>query len=198
MFTLPLSATPNSQQPIHEIYQALVTDGQRNRLILDDIKLALEEGRSPIVLTERKEHLGLLAEQIKAFAKNVFIMQGGMGVRQRKQLSADMQSVPENDERVIIATGRYLGEGFDDARLDTLFLVMPVSWKGTLTQYVGRLHRLHHAKTEVRIYDYVDSNVPMLARMGEKRKAGYKMLGYKMLERDGQLFSFLSDPIIQP
>ncbi len=198
MFMLPLSAIPNSQQPIHEIYQALVTDGQRNRLILDDIKLALEEGRSPLVLTERKEHVALLAEQIKLFTNNVFVMQGGMGGRQRKQLLADMQSVPDTDWRVIIATGRYLGEGFDDARLDTLFLVMPVFWKGTLTQYVGRLHRLHHAKTEVRIYDYVDSNVPMLARMGEKRKAGYKMLGYKMIERDGQLFSFLSDPIIQP
>lgn len=198
MFTLPLSAIPNSQQPIHEIYQALVTDRQRNRLILDDIKLAIEEGRSPLVLTERKEHVALLAEQIKLFTNNVFVMQGGMGGRQRKQLLADMQSVPDTDWRVIIATGRYLGEGFDDARLDTLFLAMPVSWKGTLTQYVGRLHRLHHAKTEVRIYDYIDSNVPMLARMSEKRKAGYKMLGYKMLERDGQLFSFLSDPIIQP
>ena len=94
----------------------------------------------------------------------------------------DMQSIPDNEERIIIATGRYLGEGFDDARLDTLFLVMPVSWKGTLTQYVGRLHRLHHAKTEVRIYDYVDSNVPMLARMSEKRKAGYKSLGYTMID----------------
>ena len=86
-----------------------------------------------------------------------------------------MHSVPDNEVRIIIATGRYLGEGFDGARLDTHFLVMPVSWKGTLTQYVGRLHRLHHAKTKVRIYDYVDSNVPMLARMSEKRKAGYKM-----------------------
>ena len=181
MFTLPFSAIPNSQQPIHEIYQALVTDGQRNRLILDDIKLALEEGRSPIVLTERKEHVALLAEQIKLFTNNVFVMQGGMGVRQRKQLLAEMQSVPDHEVRIIIATGRYLGEGFDDARLDTLFLVMPVYWKGTLTQYVGRLHRLHHAKTEVRIYDYVDSNVPMLAKMSERRKAGYKMLGYKIV-----------------
>jgi superfamily II DNA or RNA helicase len=112
-------------------------------------------------------------------------MQGRMGLRQRKQLLADMESVPDNEVRIIIATGSYLGEGFDDARLDTLFLVMPVSWKGTLTQYVGRLHRLHHAKTEVRIYDYVDSNVPMLARMSVKRKAGYKMLGYKIIEMNG-------------
>ena len=189
-FEMPLSVIHNNQQTIHEIYQTLVKDEQRNRLILDDIKLALEEGRSPIVLTERKEHVALLAERIRLFTNNVFVMQGGMGGRQRKQLLADMQSVPDTDRRVIIATGRYLGEGFDDARLDTLFLVMPVSWKGTLTQYVGRLHRLHHAKTEVRIYDYVDSNVPMLTRMGEKRKVGYKMLGYKMLEVDFQTTLF--------
>jgi superfamily II DNA or RNA helicase len=109
------------------------------------------EGRSPIVLTERKEHVLILAEQIRLFAKNVFVMQGGMGVRQRNQLHEALQSIPDDEERIIIATGRYLGEGFDDARLDTLFLVMPVSWKGTLAQHVGRLHRLHEAKTEVRI-----------------------------------------------
>jgi superfamily II DNA or RNA helicase len=174
--------TSSSQMSIHEVYQALVVDEQRNRFILDDIKQALAEGRTPIVLTERKEHVSLLAEQIKAFAKNVFVMQGGMGVRQRKQLQDTLQSIPDDEERIIIATGRYLGEGFDDARLDTLFLVMPVSWRGTLAQYVGRLHRLHHAKTEVRIYDYVDGNIPMLGKMSEKRKAGYKSLGYTMID----------------
>jgi superfamily II DNA or RNA helicase len=181
-FMIIQNATTGSQTSIHEIYYALVHDEQRNRLIFDDIKQALAEGRSPIVLTERKEHVLLLAEQIKLFAKNVFVMQGGMGVRQRNQLHEALQSIPDDEERIIIATGRYLGEGFDDARLDTLFLVMPVSWKGTLAQYVGRLHRLHDAKTEVRIYDYVDSNVPMLANMSEKRKTGYKSLGYTMID----------------
>lgn len=157
----------------------------RNHLILDDIRQALIESRSPIVLTERKEHVALLAEQIRGFAKHVFEMQGGMGIRQRKKLLADLQAVADGETRVIVATGRYLGEGFDDARLDALFLVMPVSWKGTLAQYVGRLHRLYHAKTEVRIYDYVDSNVTMLDRMSEKRKSGYKGLGYKMLDWKG-------------
>ena len=175
-FIMPQGTNTASQTSIHEIYQALVVDEQRNQLILDDIKQALAEGRSPIVLTERREHVLLLAENIKDFAKNVFVMQGGMGVRQRKQLQDALQSIPDDEERVIIATGRYLGEGFDDARLDTLFLVMPVSWKGTLAQYVGRLHRLHHAKTEVRIYDYVDSNVPMLNKMSEKRKIGYNLI----------------------
>lgn len=182
VFVMPESTNINSKASIHEIYQALVADEQRNRLILDDIKQALVEGRSPIVLTERREHVLLLAEQIKLFAKNVFVMQGGMGVRQRNQLHDSLQSITDDEERIIIATGRYLGEGFDNAKLDTLFLVMPVSWKGTLAQYVGRLHRLHHAKTEVRIYDYVDSNVPMLDKMSEKRKAGYKSLGYTMVD----------------
>ncbi len=178
-FMMPESGNANSRAYIHEIYQALVLDEQRNRFILDDIKQCLAEGHSPIVLTERKEHIALLAEQIKTFARNVFVMQGGMGVRQRKQLADTLQGIPDDEERIIIATGRYLGEGFDDARLDTLFLVMPISWKGTLAQYVGRLHRLHHAKTEVRIYDYVDANVPMLQKMSGKRQIGYKNLGYK-------------------
>ncbi len=181
-FMMPESTNIGSQSSIHEIYQALVHDEQRNQFILDDIKQVLAEGRSPIVLTERKEHVLLLAEQIKAFGKNIFVMQGGMGVRQQHQLQDALQSIPDDEERIIVATGRYLGEGFDDARLDTLFLVMPVSWKGTLAQYAGRLHRIHHAKTEVRIYDYVDSKVPMLFKMSEKRKTGYKSLGYEMVD----------------
>jgi superfamily II DNA or RNA helicase len=184
-FKMPESGNNANRTYIHEIYQALIHDEVRNRLILDDIRQALIEGRSPIVLTERKEHVALLAGQMRGFAKHVFEMQGGMGIRQRKKLLADLQAVADGETRVIVATGRYLGEGFDDARLDALFLVMPVSWKGTLAQYVGRLHRLYHAKTEVRIYDYVDSNVTMLDRMSEKRKSGYKGLGYKMLDGNG-------------
>lgn len=89
-----------------------------------------------------------------------------------------LAAIPEDEERLILATGRYIGEGFDDARLDTLFLALPVSWKGTLVQYAGRLHRLHPGKREVQIYDYVDRNVPMLARMFEKRLRGYRAIGY--------------------
>jgi superfamily II DNA or RNA helicase len=89
---------------------------------------------------------------------------------------------------VIVATGRYLGEGFDDARLDTLFLTMPISWRGTLAQYAGRLHRLHAAKREVIIYDYVDQDEPMLAKMAGKRQAGYSALGYRVTESE-DLFS---------
>jgi superfamily II DNA or RNA helicase len=95
-----------------------------------------------------------------------------------------MDGIPEDEERLVLATGRYIGEGFDDSRLDTLFLAMPVSWKGTLAQYTGRLHRLHPGKTEVRIYDYVDVEVPMLRRMFEKRMRAYVAIGYS---REGEL-----------
>ena len=157
----------------------MIEDEKRNCMIIDDLKQLLKDKRSPLILTERKAHVTLLAEKINQFAKNVVVLQGGTGQKQRKQIAETLKSIPDDEERVLIATGRYLGEGFDDARLDTLLLVMPVSWKGALAQYVGRLHRLHHAKTEVLIYDYVDE-IPMLVRMSEKRVSGYKSLGYSV------------------
>ena len=105
-------------------------------------------------------------------------MKGGMGKKQRRALAEAMASVPAEDSRLILATGSYIGEGFDDTRLDTLFLAMPISWKGTLQQYVGRLHRLHDSKRFVQVYDYVDNYVPMLARMYERRLRGYSNIGY--------------------
>jgi superfamily II DNA or RNA helicase len=109
---------------------------------------------------------------------NVFTLKGSMGKKQRRSTAEAIAAVPECEPRVILATGSYIGEGFDDARLDTLFLAMPISWKGTLQQYVGRLHRLQDAKRVVRVYDYVDSNVRMLARMYARRLKGYNLIGY--------------------
>jgi superfamily II DNA or RNA helicase len=120
----------------------------------------------------------MLASRISRFAKNVIVLRGGLTAKERKHSWDTLQSVPEGEERVLVATGRYLGEGFDDARLDTLFLTMPISWRGTLAQYAGRLHRLHDAKRDVVIYDYVDAAEPMLAKMAQKRQAGYQSLGY--------------------
>ena len=93
--------------------------------------------------------------------------------------SKALETVSGDDERVLVATGRYLGEGFDDARLDTLFLTMPIAWRGTLAQYAGRLHRLYASKRDVIIYDYVDGNEPLLAKMAGKREAGYRSLWYR-------------------
>ena len=167
---------------IQDIYAALVTDQARNDMIIQDLKEVLSTGRSPLVLTSRTEHLRSLADRLSGIAPQVFVMKGGMGAKQRKKLADSIAAVPSGEPRVILATGSYIGEGFDDPRLDTLLLTMPVSWKGTLQQYVGRLHRLHENKTEVRVYYYADVQVPMLARMYKKRLAGYAALGYTIVD----------------
>ena len=138
-------------------------------MIANDIVRAIESGRCPLLLTGRTEHLQYFAAKLAGVAKHVFVLKGGMGKKQRREIAAALAAVPENESRVILATGSYIGEGFDDARLDTLFLAMPISWKGTLQQYVGRLHRLHDNKRFVQVYDYVDNYVLMLARMYERR-----------------------------
>jgi superfamily II DNA or RNA helicase len=165
---------------IQDIYAALVLDKNRNELIFNDLLKALEMGRSPLLLTERVEHLEQFAEQLKGVAQNIIVLKGGMGSKQRKAMADQIKAVPDSKERVILSTGRYIGEGFDDARLDTLFLAMPISWRGTLQQYVGRLHRLHDNKRVVQVYDYVDIHVPTLMRMYKKRVKGYEAIGYSM------------------
>jgi len=169
---------PEDKPAITDIYARMVQDAERNQMIFDDVLTSLERGRSPIVITERREHLEWFAERLSKFARNVIVMKGGMGIRQRKEIAEKLAAIPDHEERLILATGRYLGEGFDDSRLDTLFLTMPIAWRGTLAQYAGRLHRLHYNKTEVIIYDYVDLEIPVLQRMYEKRLRGYRALGY--------------------
>ena len=174
-FSLPPEQTDKT---IQEVYAALVDDRVRNELILHDLIQATADGRSPLLLTGRTDHLKYFDMELAGKVNNVFMLKGGMGKKQRRSIAEAIAAVPEGEPRVILATGSYIGEGFDDARLDTLFLAMPISWKGTLQQYVGRLHRLHDAKRVVRVYDYVDSNVPMLARMYARRLKGYALIGY--------------------
>jgi superfamily II DNA or RNA helicase len=173
---------PDEKFAIQEIYARLAQDQARNDLIFDDILSALEAGRSPVVIAERKDHLEMLAERLAKFAKNVVVLQGGMSAGRSRAATVSLATIPDRDERVLVATGRYLGEGFDDARLDTLFLTMPISWRGILAQYAGRLHRLHAAKRDVVIYDYVDGNEPMLAKMAARREVGYRTLGYRAVD----------------
>jgi superfamily II DNA or RNA helicase len=168
---------------IQDIYAALVSDVSRNEMIANDIVRAIDSGRCPLLLTGRTEHLQYFAAKLAGVAKHVFVLKGGMGKKQRRETAAALAAVPDNESRVILATGSYIGEGFDDARLDTLFLAMPISWKGTLQQYVGRLHRLHDNKRFVQVYDYVDNYVLMLARMFERRLKGYAAIGY-VLEQE--------------
>jgi superfamily II DNA or RNA helicase len=181
-FQLPKSLTTMEAPSIQDIYSALITDEGRNKMIIQDVLDVLAEKRSPVLLTERKEHLDWLANRLSSQILNVIVLKGGMGKIQRSAVLERLASIHDDEERIILATGRYLGEGFDDSRLDTLFLTLPVSWRGTLAQYAGRLHRLHKMKREVIIYDYADLNVPVLAKMYNRRCNGYKALGYAMAD----------------
>jgi superfamily II DNA or RNA helicase len=169
-----------NETDIQAIYSLLSTNKERNDMIFNDVLQALDEKRSPIVLTERLDHINDLYELFKGFAKNIIILSGAMKKKERQQALEKLIKLPDSEERLLIATGKYVGEGFDDSRLDTLFLTMPISWKGTLQQYVGRLHRDHSDKNEVKVFDYVDSNVDVLQKMFEKRLKGYKNIGYSL------------------
>jgi len=175
------AANPDVRSQFHELYDELIADEARNRLICEDVVQTVCEGRSPVVLTERTEHLEYLAERLSPDIRHLVVLRGGMGRKELSTVISQLAAIPENEERVLLATGRYLGEGFDDARLDTLFLTLPVSWRGTIAQYAGRLHRLHDRKHEVRVYDYADLNVPMLARMFDRRCRGYEAVGYTIM-----------------
>jgi superfamily II DNA or RNA helicase len=161
---------------IQEILSAVADDDDRTRRIAADALAELAEGRFPLVLTERRGHLTMIAELIKAETDRVVVLHGGMGVKARRRADEVLSG---GGPRVVLATGRYIGEGFDDPRLDTLMLAMPIAWKGTMTQYAGRLHRHHDAKHEIRIVDYVDFAVPVLRRMHAKRQRAYSSLGYR-------------------
>jgi superfamily II DNA or RNA helicase len=174
----------SNSDSIQELYKLLAKDEKRNQQLFDDVLYALEEKRSPIILTERIEHLEYLQDMFKGFAKNIIILSGNLPKKEQRAALERLASIPDSEEQLVIATGKYIGEGFDDARLDTLFLAMPISWKGTLQQYVGRLHRLHDNKQEVRVYDYVDKNVAMLENMFKKRMSGYRAMGYVMEGKD--------------
>ena len=163
------------------LYQELIDDEQRNRRILDDVVDAVRAGRSPLVLTERNEHMDRLEQMLATKVSHLVVLRAGMGKKQRQILAERLAAIPRDEPRVLLATGKYVGEGFDDARLDTLFLTLPVSWRGTVAQYAGRLHRLYDGKRQVRIYDYADLDVPMLARMFDRRCRGYEAIGYTLL-----------------
>jgi superfamily II DNA or RNA helicase/very-short-patch-repair endonuclease len=176
-----LEADPDQRIQFQDLYRELIADRDRNEMIREDVLQSVREGRSPLVLTERREHLKSLAASLEPDVEQVVVLQGGAGIKQSRAIADRLAKIEADQERVLLATGRYIGEGFDDPRLDTLLLTLPVSWRGTIAQYVGRLHRLHEGKTEVRVYDYADLNVPMLSRMFDRRCQGYEAVGYTVL-----------------
>jgi superfamily II DNA or RNA helicase/very-short-patch-repair endonuclease len=180
-FQPPRSRDANRRAEFQALYQELVDDDIRSRRICDDVVEAVNNGRSPLVLTERNDHLDRLERGLVENVRHLVVPRAGMGKKQRQAVADRLAGIPREEARVILATGKYIGEGFDDPRLDMLFLTLPISWRGTIAQYAGRLHRLYDGKREVRIYDYADLNVPMLARMFDRRCRGYEAVGYTIL-----------------
>ena len=181
MFRPMEPADPDARCQFHQLYNELIADELRNQFICGDVLEAVRAGRSPIVLTERNDHLEWLANRLTPEVRHLIVLRGGLRQKELSAVRFQLATIPDHEERVLLATGRYIGEGFDDARLDTLFLTLPVSWRGMIAQYAGRLHRMHDLKREVRVYDYADLNVPMLARMFDRRCKGYESIGYTIL-----------------
>ena len=176
---------PNDEKDkilISEILNDMCHNVFRNSMIIEDIKKCIAEGRIPIVLTERVEHLKILKEGLNELNIPIVIYKGNMGKKKTKEIHDIIKEADENNKpRIILATSSSIGEGFDDSRLDTLFLSMPVSWKGRIIQYVGRLHREHEDKEKVVVYDYLD-NMKILEKMYNRRLKGYKIAGYEIIE----------------
>ncbi len=177
---LNTSTPPSQGLEIQEVFRSITTDTTRNSKITEDILSAYREGRHVLVLTERTEHLTLLQGLLVEIIQHLFVLHGRLPKKQRAAVLIALEELPVNVPRVLLATGKLIGEGFDHPPLDTLVLAMPISWSGTLQQYAGRLHREHANKTEVRIYDYVDTAYPVLLRMWNKRQRGYRMMGYQI------------------
>ena len=165
---------------IAEVYQHICESSYRNELIVTDIEQAINAGRNPLVLTERTRHIELLVEMMKGKDYEVIVLSGDLKTKIRKAALERIRSLNDGDRFVIVATGKLIGEGFDEAKLDTLFMAMPIAWKGTIAQYAGRLHRNYEGKEEVLIYDYVDVHIPVLERMYHKRLTAYRSVGYSI------------------
>lgn len=173
------SKVPNDEiLQIQDVYQKIVEDNYRTKLILEDIKIAIESNKNILVLTDRINHLETLHEEIKKYTNNVFVIHGRKNNKKRIEFEGKIKNV--DDGFIIISTGKYIGEGFDNDRLNTLFLTMPFRWKGTLEQYVGRLNRERKNKKIVTVYDYVDINISYFSSMYLNRLKGYKKLGFNI------------------
>ncbi len=160
---------------ISHVYQWLMEDKDRNKQIIADVVAEVADKRHPLILTERRDHAITLAELIKKHNISYQVLRGAMNAKELKEAMDGLETA-----QVLIATGKYIGEGFDLAKLDTLFLALPISWKGSLAQYVGRIHRQFKNKDRVIVYDYVDETLPMLQRMFQKRTKGYEAMGYSL------------------
>ena len=192
-FTTYRSITED-RKTITAMYQSLSEDTVRNNLIVNDICKVVDAGRTPIILTNRTSHVTLLAEKLKTTIPNVITLTGSDTTKDKRESLQRLQTISPSEPLVIVATGKYVGEGFDYPRLDTLFLALPISWKGLVAQYAGRLHRENEGKKDVRIYDYIDIHEPVCDSMYRKRLKGYASIGYKtIIKGQPTLFDNVND-----
>ena len=180
--SLPKQIDLPQEAGIQDVFRHLANDVERTAAIAAEIESAFEQGRKVLVLTERTEHLHAILIALDGKIPSLFMLHGRMSKKQRAKLLAELNALPPDAPRALLATGKLVGEGFDHPPLDMLVLAMPISWKGTLQQYAGRLHREHAAKTDVRIIDFVDAGHPALLRMWDKRQKGYRAMGYRIAE----------------
>ena len=180
-----------AQPPIHEVWNELTTDRNRLNKIALDIKKVLKDNRFPLILSERKEHISLLSNEIRNVTGDIkakeFILVGDMGKKAWKKVLEDIEiSLNNSTKPYILSTGSLVGEGFDLPQLDTLFLAMPFSFKGRMIQYAGRLHREFNGKEGVIIYDYLDISSGLTISMFKKRISAYKQMGYEIETSENQ------------
>jgi len=175
------------EMPIQAVFKAMVANEGRNMFIQEDVLQALSQGRRCLVLSQRKEHCRALADALTQAGKSPYVLNGTVGKKQRTAILNEIKELSSEDELLIIATGQYLGEGFDCPQVDTLFLAFPVAFRGKIIQYVGRILREHKDKSSVVVYEYVDKQVPVLNAMFFRRAKAYKSM--KFLIR-----SLLTDP----
>jgi superfamily II DNA or RNA helicase len=166
---------------IQELMRRLAEDQHRTERIVAEALACWGEGRKLLLLSERTDHITAIAAALTEQVPNLFLLHGRLSARQRSATLTALQALPPDAPRIVLATGRLVGEGFDHPPLDTLLLTMPVSWKGTLQQYAGRLHRQQSGKTSVRIIDWLDLGHPITQRMWERRLRGYRAMGYALL-----------------
>ena len=181
------SSSSQSADGIQQLFNTLAEDRVRNKVIVKDILSDYQNGHKILVLSERLAHLSALEQLLKNDIQELHVLHGKTSRKERTNVMTRLEQLTPETPRVLLASGKLIGEGFDHPPLDTLFLTMPLSWKGTLQQYAGRLHRNHANKEVVRIHDYIDSGYPQLDRMWRKRLTGYSAMGYQIIQQE-QLF----------
>lgn len=180
-FTNLLRSSIGEERNFNDVLNDLMEDDERNQMIINDVRDALEKGRNPIILTDRTKHVHTLANELESHCENVIVMTGKRSEREKREAAERLDSLAPKSRFAIVATAKYIGEGFDFPRLDTLFLATPIKANERIKQYAGRLHRIYDGKEDVMIYDYIDANIPMLDRMYHERIKGYKAIGYQAL-----------------